>query len=297
VTRENIVATVGAGGNHDDRDTVDLVATCAARPSAGSGTPVPQRSLWTIGGLDPQERLMAQVERQAWRTEEPLPTPGQVSMVLFALADHTSLEQARTWDRRQPGHRIGEPAPEDHLWPTSLSVGRWLQAYGDLLVSRVLEERRRAAVVPARSVATAHIYVARESLICDRCDGRIAFVLLDGGKKMAVDVDTDPDGTVAVKVNSAGAIRGRVLTHDRPVVEGTERLHVVHAATCGRDELSPDAARKSDGVVPEYVRRAAAHRGDRDGAGLWEQPSLPTGPIPTVPAAPTRPERTSSWPT
>lgn len=42
-------------------------------------------------------------------------------MVLHTLADHTALEAARVYDRAR-----GDV--EDTLWPTSLSIGRWLHA-------------------------------------------------------------------------------------------------------------------------------------------------------------------------
>lgn len=274
----NVVAAVGGESDPHERDTVDSVATCAARPGAGSGRDVPTHSSWTIDGQDPADWLMDAVGRQAWRTGEEPPSPAQVAMVLHGLAQHAPLEQAREWDRLRHGR-------EDHLWPTTLSIGRWLHALGDRIEIDVLLLREQEEAAPPRGPGTVHPLVARQSEQCERCDGRVVLVRLDGGQRVPVDVDPDPDGRIAVRVNGIGAVRGRVLTSERPVVEDTERLHLIHFATCGREPDSPDAARKSDGVVPGYVARAAAHRADRDSGGLWEQDVLPTGPVPTVPAA------------
>jgi hypothetical protein len=82
---------------------------------------------WHIGGVDAADRLMGQIQHQRWRTPDtPPPNEAQVAMVLHALADHTALEAARVYDRTRDGK-------EDDLWPTSLSIGRWLHDLGDYI--------------------------------------------------------------------------------------------------------------------------------------------------------------------
>lgn len=52
-------------------------------------------------------------------------TPVQVAVVLHALADHTALEEARTY-RRVDGE-------QGDYWPTSRAIGRWLHDTADQL--------------------------------------------------------------------------------------------------------------------------------------------------------------------
>jgi len=109
------------------RMTPDLAAVTCGKRTAGA-TPVSgardedaMTEEWTIGGVDPVERLMRQVRSYTPTSDQP-PTRGQVAAVLHALADHTSLVQAVTWS-----------VPVDGREPAATSVGRWLHAYGDLL--------------------------------------------------------------------------------------------------------------------------------------------------------------------
>lgn len=79
-----------------------------------------RRDLGKLGGMDPAERLQRQIasERRLFPDEQ-APTLAQVAMVLHALADHTLLMRALTFD------------PDDGPWPQATSVGRFLHAYGD----------------------------------------------------------------------------------------------------------------------------------------------------------------------
>ncbi len=81
------------------------------------------RLLGQIGGQDPVERLILAVINSSWKGSPPQgpPTPQQIAYVLHALADHTSLIQAVTFD-------AGDPAT---------SIGRWLHAYGDTIEDRL----------------------------------------------------------------------------------------------------------------------------------------------------------------
>lgn len=103
----------------------------------------------------------------------------------------------------------------------------------------------------------AHLLVARSAVACERCTARIVFARVDGGRLIPVDVEPDPDGNVAIRVDSTGRIRARVLSEDRPAPEGTERLHVPHFATCGPAAAQ---ARRGDGVIPAYRIRALQQR-------------------------------------
>lgn len=78
------------------------------------------RFLGSIGGQDPVVRLMFQVGYNSWAGNPPQPPPTalQVSYVLHALADHTSLLQAVEFT---------------HSPSTAGNVGRWLHAYADTI--------------------------------------------------------------------------------------------------------------------------------------------------------------------
>ena len=93
------------------------------------------------------------------------------------------------------------------------------------------------------------------------CNGRgcgawIAFALTPTGKRMPIDLDPDPAGNVAVRVDAHGVLRARVLAKGEQAEPG-ERVHVPHFATCG-----PVAANKprADGVIPLYRKRAVRRR-------------------------------------
>lgn len=74
------------------------------------------RGRWFIGQDEAVHRILASVERERRIHGEPEPTPGQVAMVLHALADYTALQQALRWGSAE------DPAQ---------SVGRWLHDLAD----------------------------------------------------------------------------------------------------------------------------------------------------------------------
>lgn len=67
-----------------------------------------------VAGEAASQRLMRQVSHERTVTREQIPTPGQVAMVLHALADHTAIMSALQ-------HRPDSTSP----WPEATSVGRW----------------------------------------------------------------------------------------------------------------------------------------------------------------------------
>lgn len=83
------------------------------------GTDIP----WTIGGQDPEDRLRGQVMRRAATLGIEVPTSLQTAVVLHALADHTALVQATSWNH-------------DSYSRSADCVGRWLHDFGDLLEER-----------------------------------------------------------------------------------------------------------------------------------------------------------------
>ena len=54
-------------------------------------------------------------------------TPRQIALVLRALADHTTLMYATSYERRSLAAIREGRDDEDEYWPTELSVGRFLQ--------------------------------------------------------------------------------------------------------------------------------------------------------------------------
>ncbi len=102
-----------------------------------------------------------------------------------------------------------------------------------------------------RHVSTA--VVRHAAVRCGRCPALIAFAVTEAGRSMPIDVEPDVAGNVAVHVDGAGRIRARVVSRDRPV-QGYERLHLPHFATCAAAQRSPATA---SNVVPLYRKRAA----------------------------------------
>lgn len=100
----------------------------------------------------------------------------------------------------------------------------------------------------------AHPLVERAATTCRRCRARIAWTTTEAGKSQAVNLVPDTAGTIAVRVDHVGRVRSRTLSSERSLLEGAERLHVAHAATCGRTATAPIPAR-ADGVTPLYLAR------------------------------------------
>lgn len=83
-----------------------------------------------MAGEPAADRLMRQLDYRLHPDARRL-TREEVAVVLHALADHTALEAARVYDRRETGSLSAEPRPA--LWPTSTSIGRWLHDTGNQL--------------------------------------------------------------------------------------------------------------------------------------------------------------------
>lgn len=105
-------------------------------------------------------------------------------------------------------------------------------------------------------------YLARVARVCGKggCTARFVFATTDAGRSMPVDLEPDVAGNVAVHVDGAGRVRGRVVSKELPV-QPWEKLHLPHFATCtGLTRTPPpDRPDRPDNVVPLYRKRAARH--------------------------------------
>lgn len=91
-------------------------------PSLADRGPAAYETGPQVAGEAAGVRLMRSLDYRLVRGKFPPLTPGQVAVVLHALADHTALEAAREW-RYEP----------DAPWPRSRSIGRWLHDTADQL--------------------------------------------------------------------------------------------------------------------------------------------------------------------
>jgi len=119
----------------------------------------------------------------------------------------------------------------------------------------------------------AHPILEHEAVDCGRCRARVVWTTTERGKSMLVNLTPDPSGNVAVRLDHTRRARSRVLNSERPVLEGTERLHLPHVATCGKPAAGPIPAR-ADGAVPLYLARERARQRPqrprpRPTGGLW----------------------------
>lgn len=62
-----------------------------------------------------------------------MPSDNQISAVLHALADHSALMVATQYDRLDHFPGGDNEGKEDDLYPTELSIGRFLQRTADSL--------------------------------------------------------------------------------------------------------------------------------------------------------------------
>ena len=76
-------------------------------------------------------------------------------------------------------------------------------------------------------------------VLCDDCLERIRWAITVNARKQAVNADPDEDGNLAVYKDGTGTLRVRVLTKERPSLEGTEWQAMPHAATCKRPRPKP----------------------------------------------------------
>jgi hypothetical protein len=94
--------------------------------------------------------------------------------------------------------------------------------------------------------------------MCPGCDARIRWAITVNGKRQAINADPDDKGNLAVYRDGTGTLKARVLTLERPQLEGAEWRAMPHVATGCR----PQARRSS-----RPGRRAAA----RPGALRWQR--------------------------
>ncbi|MCZ7414289.1 hypothetical protein [Streptomyces sp. WMMC897] len=98
--------------------------------------------------------------------------------------------------------------------------------------------------------------------LCPSCGARIRWTVTDRGKRLPVDADPDTTGTGnrAVHRTTAGGLRSRAITADRPSLEGSEWLAMPHFATCKAPpprtpRRGPAAPRQRRGVRPAPWQR------------------------------------------
>jgi hypothetical protein len=94
--------------------------------------------------------------------------------------------------------------------------------------------------------------------MCPGCFARIRWAITVNGKRQAINAEPDTKGNLAVYRDGTGTLKARVLTRERPQLEGAEWQAMPHAATCSR----PPARRPS-----RSGRRAAV----RPGAWRWQR--------------------------
>lgn len=104
-------------------------------------------------------------------------------------------------------------------------------------------------------------YLARLVTRCARCRAMVVWTVTDRRARMMVDAEADLAGTVAVHVDGAGTVRGRVVSGDRPL-EAHEELHVTHFASC-RPPTSAVPAGSANVIPIQRARQARAAKAAR----------------------------------
>jgi hypothetical protein len=69
---------------------------------------------------------------------------------------------------------------------------------------------------------------------CRGCFARIRWAITVNGRRQAINADPDPGGNLAVFRDHTDTLKARVLTRERPQLEGAEWRAMPHAATCTR---------------------------------------------------------------
>lgn len=67
---------------------------------------------------------------------------------------------------------------------------------------------------------------------CDDCLERIRWAITVHGRRQAVNATPDTAGNLAVYTDGTGTLKVRVLTKERPSLEGAEWQAMPHVATC-----------------------------------------------------------------
>jgi hypothetical protein len=67
---------------------------------------------------------------------------------------------------------------------------------------------------------------------CSGCYADIRWAITVNGRRQAVNAKPDEAGNLAIYTDGTGTLRARVLTAERPTLEGAEWRAMPHAATC-----------------------------------------------------------------
>jgi hypothetical protein len=74
---------------------------------------------------------------------------------------------------------------------------------------------------------------------CDGCLERIRWAITVNGRRQALNADPDESGNLAAYTDGTGTLKVRVLTKERPSLEGAEWQAMPHVATCKRPRQTP----------------------------------------------------------
>ncbi|MBB4987474.1 hypothetical protein [Streptomyces nymphaeiformis] len=85
---------------------------------------------------------------------------------------------------------------------------------------------------------------------CPSCGQPIRWAVTAVGRRQALNATTDPEGNTAAYTDGTGRLRVRVLTAERPTLEGAEWRAMPHAATCARPRPRRAVPRQRTGVRP-----------------------------------------------
>ncbi|MYV64453.1 hypothetical protein GT043_00415 [Streptomyces sp. SID2131] len=84
------------------------------------------------------------------------------------------------------------------------------------------------------------------------CGQLIRWATTAAGRRQAINALPDPQGNLGTYTDGTGRLRVRVLTAERPTLEGAEWQAMPHAATCTRPQprRAPSRPRERSGVRP-----------------------------------------------
>lgn len=90
---------------------------------------------------------------------------------------------------------------------------------------------------------------------CPRCHEAVIWCVTDAHRvPQAVDPKPHPEGNQAVRVDRVGRYLVRQLSNERPSLEGSEKLHMPHVATCPVPAPPPARKRLSGAKARTGVR-------------------------------------------
>ncbi|MFE9737317.1 hypothetical protein [Streptomyces sp. NPDC006477] len=85
---------------------------------------------------------------------------------------------------------------------------------------------------------------------CPSCGQPIRWAVTAAGRRQALNALADPAGNLGAYADGTGRLRVRVLTAERPTLEGAEWRAMPHAATCTRPQPRRSVPRQRTGVRP-----------------------------------------------